>query len=453
MEKKLFGTDGIRGRANQFPLNVEMITKIGMAIGAVLRRKGHRNNIVIGKDTRLSGYMIENALTAGLNAVGIDVLLLGPIPTPGVAMLTKSMKCDIGIVISASHNPYYDNGIKLFDSNGVKFPDEIEKQIEDCLAVNCFMGFLAEDDKLGKRTVSEHYLYQQRYIQFLKNTFPRELTLDGIRIALDCANGAAYMIAPTILEELGAKVYVIGNQPNGVNINKECGSTDIRKLQKLVVEKECDIGIALDGDADRIIIVDENGQEIDGDKIIGLVAKKMIERNELRGQTVVLTQMSNLGLEKYLNSLGLNVIRTKVGDRYVAEKMREGNFNLGGEQSGHIILGDYSTTGDGTLVALQVLSMLVKEKGKKISEITNLYQSVPQLLKNVEFDKNKGNPLEEESVKKVIEKCEEKLKGNGRLLIRKSGTQPLIRVMAESEDPKIMENVVNDIVAEIQKYV
>ena len=450
MNRKLFGTDGIRGRANTFPLTVDMISKIGMAIGAILKREGHRNNIVIGKDTRLSGYMIEDALAAGLNAIGIDVLLLGPIPTPGVAMLTKTMNCDIGIMISASHNPYYDNGIKLFDSNGVKFPDNIEKQIEDCIEVSCFEGFLAKDDKLGRRTVSEHGLYQQRYIQFLKNTFPRNLTLNGLKIAVDCANGASYKITPTILEELGAEVFVIGNQPNGTNINKECGSTDIRALQKLVIEKGADMGIALDGDADRIIIVDEKGQEIDGDKIIALIATKMLATKELMGNTVVLTQMSNLGLEKYLNSLGLDVVRTQVGDRYVAEEMIKNGYNLGGEQSGHIILGDYSTTGDGTLVALQVLTILAKEKGKKISEITNLYESVPQMLKNVEYDKTKPNPLDNSNVKNAIAQAEKELEGNGRLLIRKSGTQPLIRVMAESTDPKIMEKVVNDIVEQIK---
>lgn len=451
MTKKLFGTDGIRGRANVFPLTVDMISRIGMAIGSVLKREGHRNNIVIGKDTRLSGYMIEDALAAGLNAVGIDVLLLGPIPTPGVAMLTRTMNCDIGIMISASHNPYYDNGIKLFDSNGIKFPDDIEKKIEDCLEVNCFQGFLATDDTLGRRTVSEHSLYQQRYIQFLKNTFPRHLSLEGIKIALDCANGASYKIAPTVFTELGAEVFVIGNQPNGTNINRECGSTDIRALQKLVVDKGADIGIALDGDADRIIIVDEGGNEIDGDKIIALIATKMLDTKELMGNTVVVTQMSNLGLENYLKSLGLDVVRTQVGDRYVAEEMRKNGYNLGGEQSGHIILGDYSTTGDGVLIALQVLAILARENGRKISDITNLYKSVPQMLKNVEYDKTKSNPLENSKVKAVISKAEEELKGNGRLLIRKSGTQPLIRVMAESSDEKLMERAVGEIAGEIEK--
>ena len=449
MSKKLFGTDGIRGRANKYPLTVDMISKIGMAIGAVLKHEGHRNNIVIGKDTRLSGYMIEDALAAGLNAVGIDVLLLGPIPTPGVAMLTKSMKADIGIVISASHNPYYDNGIKLFNASGIKFPDDIEKEIEECLESGEYEKYLASDDKIGKRTVSEHSLYQQRYIQFLKSTFPRKLTLDGIKIALDCANGASYKIAPTVLGELGAELFVIGNQPDGININKECGSTDIKKLQSLVVEKGADLGIALDGDADRIIIVDEKGQEIDGDKIIALIAKKMLSTDELMGNTVVVTQMSNLGLEKYLNSLGLDVVRTQVGDRYVAEEMRKNGYNIGGEQSGHIILGDYSTTGDGVLVALQVLSILAYEK-KKISELVELYKSVPQLMKNVEYDKTQANPLENQEVKDFISSCEEKLKGNGRLLIRKSGTQPLIRVMVESTDEKLMNNIVDDIVAKIK---
>ncbi len=453
MNKKLFGTDGIRGRANKFPLTVDMISRIGMAIGAILKREGHRNNIVIGKDTRLSGYMIEDALAAGLNAVGIDVLLLGPIPTPGVAMLTRSMNCDIGIMISASHNPYYDNGIKLFDSKGVKFPDDIEKKIENCLENNCFENFLAEDDTLGKRTVSEHSLYQQRYIQFLKNTFPRGLDLKGFKIAIDCANGASYKITPTVFEELGAELFVIGNKPNGTNINKECGSTDIRQLQKLVVDNGADIGIALDGDADRIIIVDENGNEVDGDKIIGLIATKMLSTKELMGGTVVLTQMSNLGLEKYLNSLGLNVVRTQVGDRYVAEEMRKNGYNLGGEQSGHIILGDYSTTGDGNLIALQVLTILAKERTKTMSQLANLYDSVPQIMKNVEYNKEKGNPLEADSVVNIIKESEKRLNGNGRLLIRKSGTQPLIRVMAESTDENIMNEVVDNIVAEIKKHI
>lgn len=453
MSKKLFGTDGIRGRANKFPLTVDMITKIGMAIGAVLKREGHRNNIVIGKDTRLSGYMIEDALAAGLNAVGIDVLLLGPIPTPGVAMLTKSMNNDIGIVISASHNPYYDNGIKLFDTNGTKFPDAIEKKIEDCLEVGCFENFLAEDDKLGRRTVSENALYQQRYIQFLKSTFPKNLSLDGIKIVLDCANGAAYKVAPAVISELGAELIVIGNQPNGTNINLECGSTDIRKLQKAVIENKADIGIALDGDADRIIIVDEKGSEVDGDKIIATLAKKMVENKEITGGAVVATQMSNLGLEKYLNSLGLKLIRTQVGDRYVTEEMRKNGYNFGGEQSGHIILGDYSTTGDGIMVALQILGIIALNKTKKVSQITNLYESVPQLMKNVDFDKEKGNPLEAKNVIEAIAKFEKKLEGNGRLLIRKSGTQPLIRVMVESTDDKLMIEAVDGIIKEIEKNI
>lgn len=453
MTKKLFGTDGIRGRANKYPLTVDMISKIGMAIGAVLKRDGHKNNIVIGKDTRLSGYMIEDALTAGLNAVGIDVLLLGPIPTPGVAMLAKSMNCDIGIMISASHNPYYDNGIKLFDSKGIKFPDDIEKTIEDCLEVSCFENFLAEDDKLGKRTVSEHSLYQQRYIQFLKNTFPREFNLEGFKIALDCANGSAYKITPTVFEELGAELFITGNKPNGININKECGSTDIRELQKIVIDNKADIGIALDGDADRIIIVDEKGKEVDGDKIIALIATKMLATKELMGNTVVVTQMSNLGLENYLKSLKLDVVRTQVGDRYVADEMRKNGYNLGGEQSGHIILGDYSTTGDGTLIALQILAILAKERQKTMSQLSNLYVSVPQIMENIEYDKKNGNPLEMPSVIEIIKKSEEILKDNGRLLIRKSGTQPLIRVMVESTDKIIMNKVLNDIVKEIKIYI
>ncbi len=451
-EKKLFGTDGIRGKANKFPLTVDMISKIGMAIGVVLKKDGYKNNIVIGKDTRLSGYMIEDALAAGLTAMGIDVLLLGPIPTPGVAMLTKSMKADIGVVISASHNPFYDNGIKLFDAKGVKFPDNIETEIEKCLEENDFEKFLATDEKIGKRTISEHFSYQQRYIQFLKNTFPRNLSLDGLKIALDCGNGASYRIAPIVLSELGAELFIIGNQPNGTNINAECGSTDTRALKKLVLEKNADIGIALDGDADRIIIIDEKGQEVDGDKIIGLIAKKMVNTGELMGGSVVVTQMSNLGLENYLKSLNLEVIRTKVGDRYVAEEMRNGGYNLGGEQSGHIILGDYSTTGDGTLVALQILSILKNEGNKTMSELADLYPSFPQVMKNIEYDKTKPNPLEKTEVKKFITECEEKIKDIGRILIRKSGTQPLIRVMVESNNKTITEEIVDSIVEKIKEF-
>lgn len=455
-KRKYFGTDGVRGKANKFPMDNTTAMKIGMAAGIILRNGGHKHRVVIGKDTRLSGYMIESALTAGFNSVGIDVFLIGPIPTPGIAMLTRSMRCDLGVMISASHNPYYDNGIKLFDSKGRKFPDEIEEKIEQVMEKQDLSKYLVEGDKIGKAWRSDNYIFQQRYIEFVKNTFPRNLTLKDVKIVLDCANGAAYKVAPTILWELGANVITIGDKPNGLNINKECGSTHIDLLQKTVVEEKADLGIALDGDADRVIMVDENGKKIDGDKIIALIAKKMVKQNELKGEAVVVTKMSNLGLEKYLNSLGLDVLRTKVGDRYVTEKMRKYNYNFGGEQSGHIILGDFSTTGDGLCVALQVLSMLCRKRlknGKKqISELVDLYDTIPQVLENVEYDK-KNNPLTKPSVKKIIQKYEEKLKDNGRILIRKSGTQPLIRVMVECTDKKKMNTAVKDIVKAIKREI
>ncbi|MDR0423536.1 MAG: phosphoglucosamine mutase [Rickettsiales bacterium] len=443
MTKKLFGTDGIRGRANTYPLTPDMTTKIGMAIGTVLKRKGHKNNIVIGKDTRLSCYMLENAICAGLNSVGIDVLLLGPIPTPGLAMITKTMNNDIGIMISASHNPYYDNGIKLFDTNGIKFPDKIEEEIEKCIEEEAYLKELVIDDKIGRRQVSENALYQQRYIQYIKCS-SRTVEID-FKIGLDTANGASYKVAPIIFSELGAKIFQIGNTPNGININEKCGSTDTKQLTQLVIDNGCDIGIAVDGDADRCILIDENGNEIDGDKIIALITKDYLERGKLKGNAVVTTQMSNYGFEEYINSLGLNLIRTKVGDRYVAEEMRKNGYNVGGEQSGHIILGDYSTTGDGIMTALNVLTIM-KEKGLKASQISNLYQTTPQILKNVEA---KTEILENKELKELITFYEKQLEGNGRLLIRKSGTQPLIRVMAEGNNEKSINEIVDKIIDKI----
>jgi phosphoglucosamine mutase len=446
--EKLFGTDGIRGKANIYPLTTDMITKIGMAIGTVLKQEWHKNNIVIGKDTRLSGYMIEDAMAAGLTAVGVNVLLLGPIPTPGLAFLTKTMNNDIGIMISDYHNPYHDNGIKLFDGNGIKFPDEIENKIEECLKENSFMENLVFDDKIGRRVVSEHALYQQRYIQYLKSTC--KYYLSDLKVVLDMANGASYKIAPFVFSELEADIICIANTPNGININKDCGSTDVRELRKNVLQNNYDIGIAFDGDADRVIMVDENGNEIDGDKIIAAITTDMFNKGTLNKNTVVVTQMSNYGFEKYMNSIGVNVVRTKVGDRYVAEEMRNNDYNIGGEQSGHVILSDYSTTGDGEVTALQILS-LMKEQKIKASDILNLYQSTPQILVNIAYEKNDKNPINNDKVRKVIEEYENKLLNNGRILIRKSGTQSLIRVMVESSDEKLMNETIDKITKTIRE--
>jgi len=450
-ERKYFGTDGIRGKANKFPMDAMTAMKVGMAAGIVLKNGKHKNRVVVGKDTRLSGYMIESALTAGFNSVGVDVFLIGPIPTPGVAMLTKSMRCDLGVVISASHNPYFDNGIKLFDKHGRKFPDDIESKIEEVLGEEDLSKYLVDGDKIGRATRSDNDKYQQRYIEYVKNTFPKNLTLEGIKIVLDCANGASYKVAPTILWELGAEVITIGDKPTGLNINDKCGSTDVGMLQKKVIEHNADLGIALDGDADRIILVDEKGQEVDGDKIIALVSKKMLKEKTLKGGKVIVTKMSNLGLENYLrDELGLGIERTEVGDRYVAEVMRNGGYNLGGEQSGHIILGDFSTTGDGICVALQILSVLIKNKDKKISELVNLYKTVPQVLKNIKFE-NEENPLTNNSVIQTIEECKKELGNTGRILIRKSGTQPLIRVMVECIDEDLMNKIINLLVKKIKE--
>ena len=452
MVRKYFGTDGVRAKANVFPMTSDFALKLGLAISKIIKNNSKtKTAVVIGKDTRLSCYMLESALTAGLTAGGIDeVFLIGPIPTPGIAMLTRSMRCDLGIMISASHNPYYDNGIKLFDSNGVKFPDHIEEEIESIIDGDLFSN-LPIENKIGRAWRSDNYIYQQRYIEYVKATFPKKMDLKGFKIVVDCANGASYKVAPTVFWELGANVVRIGCEPNGLNINDNCGSTKPQNLQKKVVEVGADIGIALDGDADRIIIVDENGEIVDGDKIIALIARKMLNNNALKNNTVVVTQMSNLGLELYLKNLGVKLIRTKVGDRYVSEEMRNGDFNLGGEQSGHIILGDYSTTGDGIACALQVLSIM-KHTGKKISELAHIYESIPQKLENIKFDASKTNPLELNEVQYFIKEEEKKLENIGRVLIRKSGTEPLLRVMVECKNESILEEVINNICNKIKEY-
>ena len=450
MTRKYFGTDGVRARANTFPMTSDFALKLGLAIAKIIK-SNTKTSVVIGKDTRLSCYMLESALTAGLTAGGVnEVFLIGPIPTPGIAMLTRSMRCDLGIMISASHNPYYDNGIKLFDANGIKFPDHIEEEIEAIIDNDLFSD-LPIDNKIGRAWRSDNYIYQQRYIEYVKSSFPKNLNLKGLKVVVDCANGASYKVAPTVFWELGAHVVKIGCEPNGLNINDNCGSTKPQKLQQKVLDEKADIGIALDGDADRVIIVDEKGEIVDGDKIIALVAKKMLNDGNLKKNTVVVTQMSNLGLEIYLNNLGINVIRTKVGDRYVSEEMRNGGYNLGGEQSGHIILGDFSTTGDGICCALQVMAMM-KNNNKKLSELSNLYETVPQKLENIKFDINNGNPLELDDVQNCIKENEAKIANIGRVLIRKSGTEPLLRVMVECKDENKLNEVLENICNKIKEH-
>ncbi|WP_319532936.1 phosphoglucosamine mutase [uncultured Cohaesibacter sp.] len=442
---KYFGTDGIRGCANSYPMTAEIAMKVGMATGKIFRRGDFRHRVVIGKDTRLSGYMLEPALTAGFTAMGMDVFLLGPVPTPGVAMLTRSLRADLGVMISASHNPYQDNGIKLFGPDGYKLSDEVEAEIEAMLETD-MSKYLTRPDRLGraKRIEGVH----DRYIEFAKRTLPRSLSLDGLRVVIDCANGAAYRVAPDALWELGAEVVKIGVDPNGFNINDNCGSTSVGTLVSKVREVRADIGIALDGDADRVIIVDEKGSVVDGDQLMAVVAERWSKDNRLTAPGIVATVMSNLGLERFLQGMKLSLVRTKVGDRHVVEYMRNHNFNVGGEQSGHLVLSDYCTTGDGLISALQILAVVAK-LGKPVSEVCNRFEPVPQLLKNVRF--TDGEPLEAENVKKAIEAGEKKFGKHGRIVIRASGTEPLIRVMAEGDDPDMVRQVVDDICGEVRK--
>ena len=443
MTRRYFGTDGIRGKANSFPMTADITMKVGMAAGVAFQRGDHRHRVVLGKDTRLSGYMIENALVAGFCAAGMDVFLLGPVPTPAVSMLARSLRADIGVMISASHNPFHDNGIKLFGPDGFKLSDEIESRIEDLLDQD-LAGSLAAPTALGraKRVDGVH----DRYIEFAKRTLPRSMSLSGLRVVVDCANGAAYKVAPAALWELGAEVIAINDEPNGFNINEECGSTHPLGLCKKVHEVRADIGIALDGDADRVVIVDEHGTVVDGDQIMALIAQSWHEANRLAGGGVVATIMSNLGLERFLTEMKLDLHRTKVGDRYVVEHMRAHGYNLGGEQSGHIVLSDFSTTGDGLLAALQVLAC-IKREDRPASEVCRKFEPVPQLLKNVRFAG--GKPLESAPVKAMIEDARSRLGTSGRLVIRPSGTEPLIRVMAESDDKMLIAQVVDDIVGAI----
>jgi phosphoglucosamine mutase len=447
MSRKYFGTDGVRGRANAGSMTPDVVMRIGMAAGQLHRRGGHRHRVVIGKDTRLSGYMIEQALTAGLLASGMDVFLLGPVPTPAVAMLTRSMRADLGVMISASHNPFHDNGIKIFGPDGYKLSDEQELKIESLIDAPSADTLAASTD-IGRAKRIEDA--GARYIEFAKRTYPGESNLDGLRIVIDTANGAAYKTAPTALWELGAETFVIGEDPNGLNINDKVGSTAPQTMCERVREVRADIGIALDGDADRVIICDEKGNVIDGDQIMALIASSWAKRGQLKGGGLVATVMSNLGLERYLEGQGLTLARTKVGDRYVVEHMREHGFNIGGEQSGHIVLSDYATTGDGLLAALQVLSEVVR-MGKPVSEVCNLFEPLPQLLKNVRFAG--GNPLEDTKVKDAIASAEKRLGNQGRLVIRPSGTEPLIRVMAEGDDAALVTDVVDGLCAVIAKTV
>ncbi len=445
MTRRLFGTDGIRGTANIDPMTAETALKLGMAAGRHFTRGSHRHVAVIGKDTRLSGYLLEPALTAGFIAVGMDVVLLGPLPTPAVAMLARSLRADLGVMLSASHNPYQDNGIKLFGPDGFKLSDEDELAIETSM-FNGLDDLRVPSDHLGKAKRLDDAV--GRYIEYVKNVLPRGCRLDGLKIVVDCANGAAYKVAPTVLWELGAEVIPVGVSPDGFNINKECGSQHADVLRQQVVTHGAHLGIALDGDADRVVLCDEHGVLVDGDQVMALIGASWHRSGLLKGGGVVATVMSNMGLEKFLQGKGLALHRTNVGDRYVLERMRKDGFNVGGEQSGHIILSDHSTTGDGLVAALQVLASLV-DSGKKASEELRLFDPFPQILRNVRVTSAPQAILEDARTIRAIKAGEERLKGNGRVLIRKSGTEPLIRVMAEGENPDIVAEVVEAIVAEI----
>jgi phosphoglucosamine mutase len=438
MTRKFFGTDGIRGTANTEPMTPETALKVAMAVGECFHNGTHKHLVVIGKDTRLSGYMLEPALTAGFITMGMDVVLVGPLPTPAIAMLTRSLRADIGVVISASHNPYADNGIKLFGRDGYKLSDELESKIEQVLGKG--PGKRALPGELGRAKRLDDA--GGRYIEFVKQSFPRGLRLDGMRVVVDCAHGAAYKVAPTVFWELGAEVFTVGVSPDGLNINRDCGALAPEQMRQEVLARRADIGIALDGDADRLIVCDERGEILDGDQLMALIATTMARGGRLAGDALVATVMSNLGLERCLAEQGIGLHRTAVGDRYVNEKMRSLGCNLGGEQSGHIILSDYATTGDGLIAALQVLAAIV-ETGKRASEVCRLFEPVPQLLRNVRF--GNGRPLESRRVQQAVTAGEARLGSGGRLVIRNSGTEPVIRVMAQGEDQALLASVVDDI--------
>jgi phosphoglucosamine mutase len=438
----LFGTDGVRGRANEVPMTAETVMRIGMAAGRIFRREGHRNRVVVGKDTRLSGYMIEQALTAGLLSVGVEVLLLGPLPTPAVGFLTRSMRADAGVMISASHNPYEDNGIKLFGPDGFKLSDAVEAQIETLVEASATIP-LSTSASIGRAKRLDDA--EGRYIEAVKGSARRRIDLSGLKIVVDCANGAAYKVAPTVLWELGAEVIPIGVTPDGLNINRDCGSTHPMALQERVVLHGADIGIALDGDADRVVLVCEQGSVIDGDQLMAAIANRWKKDGRLRGDGVVATVMSNLGLERYVAQRGLTLVRTKVGDRHVLERMRADGLNLGGEQSGHIIMTDHATTGDGLMAALQALSVLIKS-GKPASQTFRAFEPVPQLLKNVRIRGDAKMVLKSTSLVSAIAAAERQLGQGGRVLVRKSGTEPVIRVLAEGDDRELVRKAIEQIV-------
>ena len=447
MRSKLFGTDGIRGTANVEPMTAETALRVAKAAGHHFIRGEHRHLAVIGKDTRLSGYMLEPALTAGFISMGMDVVLVGPLPTPAVAMLTRSLRADLGVVISASHNPYQDNGIKLFGPDGFKLSDAVESEIEKRVGTGVTEK-LAAPGRLGRaRRLDDS---QGRYIEYVKNSFPKGLRLDGLKIVIDCANGAAYRVAPTVLWELGAEVIPVGVDPDGFNINQGCGATDTELMRQQVVMHGADLGLSLDGDADRLILADENGEILDGDQIMALVAQTWQQSDRLKGGAVAATVMSNLGLERYLESIGIGLARTQVGDRYVVEHMRRHGLNIGGEQSGHIILADHSTTGDGLIAALQVLSAIVRSD-RRASEVCRIFTPLPQMLRSVRV--NGGQPLESDVVQTAIRNCEQRLGTRGRLLIRKSGTEPVIRVMAEGDDEDMVGTVVDEVLRAIERAI
>lgn len=447
-KSKLFGTDGIRGRANAYPITAEMALKVGMAAGRHFTRGSHKHKVIIGKDTRRSSYMLETAMTAGFTSMGLDVTTLGPVPTPAVGMLVKSLRADLGVMISASHNLHHDNGIKLFGPDGFKLSDEVENVIE-AYAANGLEEHLVSPEKLG--SVKRLDDGRARYIEFAKATLPRRMSLNGLKIVVDCAHGAAYRTAPEMMWELGADIIPIGIKPDGLNINAECGSTHTKAAQARVIQEGADLGICLDGDADRVILIDENGQVIDGDQIMALITRAWAREGRLRGGGLVSTVMSNLGLERSLEADGLKLVRTKVGDRYVVAEMRENGYNVGGEQSGHVVLSDFVTTGDGTITALQVLSEIVRS-GQPASQVCRQFDPYPQLLQNVKFKRGDA-PLQNDLVKAVIADGEEKLGKSGRLVIRESGTEPLIRVMGEGADMSLVKSVVEDICSAVNEQV
>ena len=447
-ERKYFGTDGIRGEANKAPMTALTALKVAMAAARYFMRQHqhHRPKVVIGKDTRLSGYMIENAMSAGFLSMGMDVTFVGPMPTPAIAMLTRSMRADLGVMISASHNPFQDNGIKLFGADGYKLSDAIEREIETLIDSD-LSGDLAPSDQIGRA----HRVDEEggRYVEFVKSSFPKNMTLEGLRIVIDCANGAAYKVAPKVLWELGAEIIPMGVQPNGKNINKGCGATDTVAMQDAVIMHGAHIGLSLDGDADRLIVADEKGQRLNGDQIAGVIAATWHKQGRLANSTLVMTSMSSLGLERYMKSLGITLARTPVGDRYVMEEMRKHGHNMGGEESGHMILGDYSTTGDGLMAALQILAIL-KESGRPASEALNVFTPTPQILKNLRYTAD--NPLDHPEVKQFLSAYEQNLASDARILVRKSGTEKLVRVLAEAETAPRVHQIVDELCSFINRY-